>query len=556
MKRAKRGLSIASIGLFVVACIFFQGAVAESMLLSPVPDNQVMTAEATAILEQEKSATAVKSVLVAQADVSALTPATKQVELELSPDLTATIGDLRMEGGEAGSIGVWYGRVQEVHNAVGKASAPTDIAGGEVILVVNGTMISGTVRYAAKFFRIVPLGGREHAIIELDESLIPPEGDKEAEGPLPPAVSDTTKSERADTPIRIMLVMSNSAQAQIADPQGLATLMFAEANQGLQNSGLAIRFESAGVFSVNYNEEGGSGGFQKALVDTSKNSEVQRLREENFADTVVMLVANRAVAGQAYFEAIKSSAFAVVSVVYATGNYTFAHEIGHNIGTHHEGTNFGYAHGYQQTTVSPYWRTIMAYECSPSCPRVNYFSDPDRRYNGLPMGVAGNSENTRVIRERGPAVAAFFPAVPGLQMMLVSPGGANPEVFSELSIPVLPLLEEGVVALSPEVGPTELIPYTAHYPATKLNVKLRNAAGRDFNVVLWGLRIRGVHCKSEMNALAGCTGNPLSFRLEYYPSDENAALPAGHYNGVLTLEARRPNSDWKMPINIAISVRK
>ncbi|KIH83334.1 M12 family metallo-peptidase [Pseudomonas batumici] len=548
--------SVTSVLFFVVACLLVQSASAETKLLSPAPDNQVMTAEATAILEQEKSVAAVKSVLVAQADVSTLTAATKQIELELSRDLTATIGELRMEGSEAGPIGVWHGRVQEVRNAAGNASAPADIAGGEVILAVNGTMISGTVRYAAKLFRIVPLGGREHAIIELDESLIPPEGDQETEGPLPVSVYDTVKSERADIPIRIMLVMSKSAQARIADPQGLARLMFAEANQGLQNSGLAIRFESAGIFAVNYNEEGGVEGFEKALAGIGTNSEIQHLRRESFADTVVMLVTNNALAGKAHTRAVKSTAFAVVSVGYATGNYTFAHEVGHNIGAGHEGTGSGYAHGYQQKTVSPYWRTIMAYECSPRCPRVNYFSDPDRRYNGLPMGVVGNSENTRVIRERGPTVAAFFPELPGLQMMLVSPGGANSEIFSELSVPILPGLEEGVVALSPEVGPTELIPHTGHNPSTRLNVKLRNAAGRDVNVVLWGRRIRSDNCKSEMNALAGCTLFPLVFRLEYYPYGENEALPAGYYNGVLKLEARRPNSDWKMPINIAISVRK
>ena len=71
--------------------------------------------------------------------------------------------------------------------------------------------------------------------------------------------------------------------------------------------------------------------------------------------------------------------------------------MGHNFGLSHNsdvpGGIYGDGYGYQQNLKSPYWRTIMSYDCTPiACPRVNYWSDPDRTYDGLQMGIAGISQ--------------------------------------------------------------------------------------------------------------------------------------------------------------------
>ena len=95
----------------------------------------------------------------------------------------------------------------------------------------------------------------------------------------------------------------------------------------------------------------------------------------------------------------------------ATGYYSFGHEIGHlqsarhDIATDGSLTPYAYGHGYRSPTNA--WRTIMAYNCSSSCPRINYWSNPAKTYNGQAMGTAATSNNTRQLNERVATVAAF-----------------------------------------------------------------------------------------------------------------------------------------------------
>ena len=52
-------------------------------------------------------------------------------------------------------------------------------------------------------------------------------------------------------------------------------------------------------------------------------------------------------------------------------------------------------------------RTIMAYNCSPSCPRINYWSSPLRTYGGQVMGTATRSDNARVLNNTRATISAF-----------------------------------------------------------------------------------------------------------------------------------------------------
>ena len=49
----------------------------------------------------------------------------------------------------------------------------------------------------------------------------------------------------------------------------------------------------------------------------------------------------------------------------------------------------------------------MAYNCTPSCPRLNYWSNPDVTYNGVAMGTADRSHNQRVLVNTKATIAAF-----------------------------------------------------------------------------------------------------------------------------------------------------
>lgn len=77
--------------------------------------------------------------------------------------------------------------------------------------------------------------------------------------------------------------------------------------------------------------------------------------------------------------------------------YTFAHELGHNLGCHHDhnemdsGGLYGYTLGHHFTDNNEILRrTVMAY--SPGS-QVPYFSNPDVLYDGVPTGVIPGDPN-------------------------------------------------------------------------------------------------------------------------------------------------------------------
>ena len=86
-----------------------------------------------------------------------------------------------------------------------------------------------------------------------------------------------------------------------------------------------------------------------------------------------------------------------------------AHEVGHNMGCHHNREDAAetdvllpYAYGFRTGDEEARgFRTTMAYSCSGwFCPQINYFSNPDQSYNGITMGAADTENNVKVIRKR------------------------------------------------------------------------------------------------------------------------------------------------------------
>ncbi len=123
-------------------------------------------------------------------------------------------------------------------------------------------------------------------------------------------------------------------------------------------------------------------------------------------------------------------AFCVVRRDCATGYYSFAHEMGHNMGSHHDHANasgsavYPYSYGYQAPSKA--FRTVMAYNCSGgSCPRVNYWSTPLLRWvsTGELMGVAGTgstaADNHLSLNNTAYTVANFR------QEIVISSGGGG-----------------------------------------------------------------------------------------------------------------------------------
>jgi hypothetical protein len=106
--------------------------------------------------------------------------------------------------------------------------------------------------------------------------------------------------------------------------------------------------------------------------------------------------------------------------------YVFAHEVGHNLGAHHDwyvDETRNSAHGFAFCAEG--WRDIMAYntECAArgvTSSALMYYSNPDARHQGRPIGVrrgtnlgcrAGNLDNPPCDADNASTIAASFGAV-------------------------------------------------------------------------------------------------------------------------------------------------
>jgi hypothetical protein len=300
-------------------------------------------------------------------------------------------------------------------------------------LVRSGDGITGTVRVNGALFRIRPLPGGEHAIVEVNEAAMPAEHPADAylqifNASLKDRVVAQGKPCRTNcggggTPvdpgptatIRVQVVATNDAIAAYGgNMAALVDLAVAESNQGYVNSNVGINMVLASYSTTTYATAGMSTDLSR-FRGTSDGymDNIHALRDSSGAD-LVMLVANDASAcGLASgIGSTASTAFATAYWDCITGYYSFAHEFGHLQSARHDpatdGTNtpYAYGHGYRYGSS---WRTIMAYNCSPSCPRINYWSNPAVLYGGVPMGTYDVSHNQRVLVGTKATIAGFRP---------------------------------------------------------------------------------------------------------------------------------------------------
>lgn len=261
---------------------------------------------------------------------------------------------------------------------------------GEAVISVNGNEIEGTIQDGTRLYQIRQVGPGSHALVEVDQSKFPESG--------------TPVANQADI-ARIRTQIDNALMAIGTDHMGSDTSIVRVAvaytarvdtllggaaavanrinqavtltNQSYVNSQVKARLQLAGSVRMAYRETGKT--YSQMLSDFRGTADgnmdnIHTLRNSWSADISVLLadMGGTGACGVAYVMASATSAFAVVDYNCATSVYTFAHEIGHLYGALHniedspELTPFAYGHGFRQPT----WRTIMSYNCSPSCPRI------------------------------------------------------------------------------------------------------------------------------------------------------------------------------------------
>jgi len=314
--------------------------------------------------------------------------------------------------------------------------------GSEVTLVMKDGLLVGNVSFHGGRFQIRFLEDGFHRIREVDPGGYPKEGD-----PIPIRTVEDLAEKVPDKNNRTLFfqtlflpsifkppivdVMVAYTPAVLAAAGGvsavnaLIALAVSETNTGYANSGVDQRINLVHTTVVSYSEaffdwditldrlQGTTDGFM---------DQVHPLREAHQADLVALLVNDGQLCGLGYLmttpaKSFASFGFSLVNWECATGNYSLAHEMGHNMGSEHDRANatgsgsYPYSFGYQAPNRS--FRTIMAYDCPGvvGCPRVNHWSNPDVFYNGQPTGVVFTSpvsaDNRRSLNNTAPFVCNF-----------------------------------------------------------------------------------------------------------------------------------------------------
>ena len=183
-------------------------------------------------------------------------------------------------------------------------------------------------------------------------------------------------------------------------------LMVAETNEAYAASGVRHRLALVERSEVRYTETGDGGNDLERLVDPEDGymDDVHTLRDRAGADLVHLIVGK---APGLCGIAIHPGAFALT--VLDCGGIVMAHEIGHNMGLHHDrfsdqvsrgDVSSHPAYGYVNQRLldadappSSRWHTIMAVRthcrlADVSCLPLLRFSNPRQNYNGDPLGVA------------------------------------------------------------------------------------------------------------------------------------------------------------------------
>ena len=301
--------------------------------------------------------------------------------------------------------------------------------------VRSGDGVTGTVRVNGALYRVRPLPGGEHAVVEVNEAAMP--ADHPADGYralLETAVKSSGKISAQGKPcrtncggsgtpvdpgptatIRVQVVATNdSVTAYGGNMQSLVELAVAESNQGYVNSNIGINMVLASYSTTTYATAGMSTDLSRfRSTNDGYMDNIHALRDSSAADVGVLVSNDAAACGLASgIGSTASTAFATAYWDCITGYYSFAHEIGHLQSARHDPatdgstTPYAYGHGYRYGSA---WRTVMAYNCSPSCPRINFWSNPAVLYNGVPMGTYAQSHNQRVLVQTKATIAAFRP---------------------------------------------------------------------------------------------------------------------------------------------------
>jgi len=209
----------------------------------------------------------------------------------------------------------------------------------------------------------------------------------------------------------------------------LIKLVVAETNTAYQNSGVTVNGQVARLnlvhayYEPSIDESIDEGNGLSGILNYIQGSkQIAAKRTQYGADIVASIVSRvEGGCGSAKSGPKIDRMFSVTKFYCAVGNFSFGHEIAHNLGAHHDRgsskkcNSSGYDYAFRDPSGD--FRSIVAYKCKTGqcdniskigCPRVQMFSSKEILYNGKHIGSA-EADNARQLREQFATVSRYYP---------------------------------------------------------------------------------------------------------------------------------------------------
>ena len=353
----------------------------------------------------------------ARTNLSALTAT--EFDVEVTPGRTLRARLDRRESHRNGAQ-TWAG------HAVGEPLSTV------TVVTMNG-VVQGSIRTLDGAWLIEPAPGGAFSIVrQVDADATGTDAEPFTPPPAPnPTVADPPVAAGDDGSTFDILVFYTPSARDVAGSDVAAQTRIAlgvsETNTAYANSGITPRLRLVGAELITYTEAGDLGVDLDRLQNASDGiMDAVHTRRNQLGADLVMLVAGSAAGGAcgvgyvmtALSSSFASYAFTVTAYPCISPNYTFAHELGHNMGSAHapedgagQGSLYPYSFGYKNP--SNLFRTVMAYNCTSGCTRVLHFSNPNVSYNGATTGTSVQHDNARSINNAANTIANWRQTVGG-----------------------------------------------------------------------------------------------------------------------------------------------
>jgi peptidyl-Asp metalloendopeptidase len=302
---------------------------------------------------------------------------------------------------------------------------------GDVVLTFKKGYVAGLIYTLNSVYEIVPKGDKQ-ILIELNTDKFPEcsgdlknEETRENKLQIPSAGVDS--GDRVDVLVLYTTPVKNTLGG-VAQAQAFAQQAIDSANTAYINSKIRMRIRLAAAEETAIAETGSLG----TELPVLRNDPATAIsRNTSNADLVAMISNSADNCGIGYLmggtTGNQNNGFTVTSRTCAVGNLSFAHELGHNMGSQHNpengsnpSFNYGFGHYYDGN-----YRTVMSYvnPCPSGCTRRAYFSNPQVVFNNLPTGIEDARDNARSINNTADNIANY--RYSGSSISLLNFNGGN-----------------------------------------------------------------------------------------------------------------------------------